>query len=327
MSLKSRLPFEVKEISEQGTFEGLLSPYGNVDAGGDIIEPGAFTKTLQDRGNTRPLMWEHREPIGELALDDRSDGLWVRGTLLMDLPEAKKAYLLLKARIAKGLSIGFKAIKAPIEGGIRHLKEIKLFEGSIVMFPMNELAQVISVKAAGAAGEDKADFNTELARLQTLEAFVQMPSALWAALRSVVWADLSREEKIAATATVLEQFTEGFTAFFPVYLDALEESHGPMETWSRELLETKAGAKFSAATQKSMIAACEKIQAGHDDMLALISKEAETGGDADSTSKGEAANPDGPQGRPGEHKSEPDPNGDHSAASTLLEEIRELVPR
>jgi len=216
MSLKSRLPFEVKEISEQGTFEGLLSPYGNVDAGGDIIEPGAFTKTLQDRGNTRPLMWEHREPIGELALDDRSDGLWVRGTLLMDLPEAKKAYLLLKARIAKGLSIGFKAIKAPIEGGIRHLKEIKLFEGSIVMFPMNELAQVISVKAAGAAGEDKADFNTELARLQTLEAFVQMPSALWAALRSVVWADLSREEKIAATATVLEQFTEGFTAFFPV---------------------------------------------------------------------------------------------------------------
>src|SRR3990172_976418 len=266
MSYKSRLPFEIKEISEQGTFEGLLSPYGNVDEGGDVVERGAYTKTLQDKGDTRPLLWEHREPIGELALEDRPDGLWVKGNLLMDLPEAKKAYLLIKARIAKGLSVGFKAIKAPIENGIRHLKEIKLFEGSIVLFPMNELAEIISIKAAQKKLEGKADFNTELALLQIFRGFSQMLDALGTALWSVHWADLNREEKLAAWETIIQQFAEAWAAFAPLYLDAMEATHGPMETWNRKEIETKAGAMFSASNRNSMLAACEKIQSGHDDL-------------------------------------------------------------
>ena len=133
MSKKS-MKFEIKEISGEGSFEGLLSPYGNVDLTGDIVEPGAYKKTLQEHGNTVPMLWQHKTdcPIGELTLEDRPDGLWCKGQLLMALPEAQKAYLLIKAKIVKGLSIGYESVKDAIENGVRHLKEIRLYEGSLV---------------------------------------------------------------------------------------------------------------------------------------------------------------------------------------------------
>lgn len=145
---------EIKALSEEGTFEGLLSPYGNVDQSGDVVVAGAYTKTLKEGGPTRPLLWQHDEPIGELTLEDRKDGLWARGRLLLDLSKARDAHLLMKAGIVKGLSIGYRTIKDSIENGVRHLKEIKLMEGSIVTFPMNELALIESVKA-GARFSDK----------------------------------------------------------------------------------------------------------------------------------------------------------------------------
>jgi hypothetical protein len=41
------VPFEIKEINDQdGTFEGYGSVFGNIDADGDILEPGAFSKSL-----------------------------------------------------------------------------------------------------------------------------------------------------------------------------------------------------------------------------------------------------------------------------------------
>jgi HK97 family phage prohead protease len=139
----------LKTISDQGIFEGMLSPYGNVDAGGDLVEAGAYTKTLQEGGPKRPLLWQHMSdcPIGELTLEDRKDGLWCRGKLLLSLPEAKKAYECLKAGIVDGLSIGYQTIRDKVEAGVRHLQELKLFEGSIVTFPMNELAAISSIKS------------------------------------------------------------------------------------------------------------------------------------------------------------------------------------
>lgn len=166
MKTKQRMRLEIKEISAEGSFEGLLSPYGNVDGGGDIVERGAYTKTLLDQGPTHPMLWQHKSdvPVGELTLEDRTDGLWCKGQLLMALPEAQKAYLLVKAKIVKGLSIGFESIKDAIENGVRHLKEIRLYEGSVVTFPMNEMALITSVKAKVAKGkrETKDDFNEVL---------------------------------------------------------------------------------------------------------------------------------------------------------------------
>lgn len=150
MSTKDRMRMEIKEVSEDGVFEGLLSPYGNVDGGRDVVEPGAYAKTLKEHGNKVPMLWQHRHdiPIGILELEDRADGLWCKGRLEMSLEKAREAYTCLKSEIIKGLSIGYESVKDEVKDGIRRLKEIRLWEGSIVTFPMNELAQVTSVKTA-----------------------------------------------------------------------------------------------------------------------------------------------------------------------------------
>lgn len=306
---KHRMRLEIKEVTAEGTFEGLLSPYGNVDSGGDVVEQGAYTKTLKEQGSTRPLLWQHRSdtPIGELTLEDRPEGLWCKGQLLMALAEAQKAYLLMKAGIVKGLSIGFESIKDSIESGVRHLKEVKLYEGSIVTFPMNEQALIVSVKGR----ETKGDFNEELNERQTLDGWYQMESALSNALVSVLWSDLTKEEKIAAAETVIEQFGDAFMAFLPGYLDAYEKRWGSYKSGGTR--ETKAGRKISAATAKCLKEAHGHMMSAADMLSALMSEEAGESED-DATSKSQAA---------GETKSEPGP--DHSAVLEAINEFKEKL--
>jgi uncharacterized protein len=298
MSEKNRMRMEIKEISAEGTFEGILSPYGNVDEGGDVVDPGAYTRTLKARGNKVPLLWQHKAdvPVGELTLQDKPDGLWAKGQLLMELPEAQKAYLLIKARIVKGLSIGFEAIQEIMEAGVRHLKEIKLYEGSIVTFPMNEMALITAVKGK----QDKGDFNEELSQRQMFAAFYQMQYALGDALQSAVWAEGTKEEKIALCDTILQQFTAAFKAYFPDYLDLLEESFG--EAWSKGEMSTKAGAMISSANADKIQSACQKIKSGHDELMALL--EDKSGAQATTLSS-----------EPAETKA--DPGATHSAADDV----------
>lgn len=310
---KSRLRLEIKEITEAGTFEGLLSPYGNLDAGGDVVEPGAYAKTLKEHGNKVPLLWQHKTdvPIGELMLDDRKDGLWCKGQLLMTLPAADTAYKVIKARIVKGLSIGFETVKDAIENGVRHLKEIRLYEGSIVTFPMNEMAMITSVKAR--EGTTKGDFIENLTQYQTLDGYYQMFSALRQAMSDCVWSDLSREDKIAMCSTILQQFGDAFTEFFPNYIDTLATVYGigMNESYAskRELEEkaVKAGARFSADTKSTLSAACEQIQSGHDEIMALVASEAANG-----TSKQQAA-------------TTAEPDDDHSELKAMLDTIEQSI--
>lgn len=308
MKVKQTRLLEVKEISAEGSFEGLLSPYGNVDGGNDVVKAGAFTKTLQEGGNTRPMLWQHKTdvPIGELTLEDRADGLWCKGQLLMALPEAQKAYLLLKARIVKGLSIGFESVKDAISNGVRTLSEIKLYEGSVVTFPMNESALITSVKGRV---ETKGDFNEELTELQLQDAGYQMRCALQCALSSATWSDLTRDEKIAAATVVIQQFTDAYLAYYPAYLDMLTEQYGGMEMWSAKTFETKSGRKFSAATQETMKSACAQIKSGHEALLALL--DAEAGEDDSTTSEAKAATPP-----------KTEPAIDHSALSKTIDETK-----
>jgi HK97 family phage prohead protease len=139
------------KVDAQGTFTGLLSPYNVRDNGSDVVVPGAFAKNIAQKGNVRPLLFAHEtaQPVGTVTLDDRADGLWVRGELLLDIPDGKKAYRLLQAKVITGLSIGYRTIKEDFSAGVRYLRELALYEASLVLFPMNEAALIESVKAAG----------------------------------------------------------------------------------------------------------------------------------------------------------------------------------
>lgn len=149
-------PFEIKEITADGTFAGYGSVFGNVDSYGDIVAPGAFSASLQswnDQGRLPPVLWQHNscEPLGpytEMREDER--GLFVRGSLLInDVPRAKEARALMAAKAIGGLSIGFVTRDDSYDRvtGIRTLKQVDLWEVSIVTFPANPAAQVTDVKS------------------------------------------------------------------------------------------------------------------------------------------------------------------------------------
>lgn len=318
--MKQFLRFEIKEISAEGSFEGLLSPYGNLDLTGDVVEPGAFTKTLKDHGNTVPMLYQHKtdRPIGELTLEDRPEGLWCKGQLLMALPDAQHAYLLIKARIVKGLSIGYDSVRDAIEGGVRHLKEIRLWEGSVVTFPANLQALITTVKARK---ETKDDFTEELADIQLQDMGYQIFAALRCALCSLPWASgMTRDEKVTAAGVTIQQFSDAFLAYLPAYIDFLTEEYGDMQTMSQAQIETKrmehkAGRKISAATKKTLATAHDHMKSATDLLSALLEDEAATEDDSSAgTSAAKAAAP----------KTEPDPL--HSAAQTLITNMRSLIP-
>lgn len=268
---KKFMTFEVKEISAEGSFEGLLSPYGPpADSYGDVVERGAYVKTIKEHGNTVPMLWQHKtdSPIGELTLEDRPDGLWCKGQLLMPLADAQKAHLLIKARIVRGLSIGYEAIKDAVESGVRHLKEIRLYEGSIVTFPASLQALITSVKAGG---ETKDDFTTELAEVQLQDMGYQIFCALRCALGSLPWASgMSREEKVAAAEVSIQQFSETFLTYLPLYIDYLAAEYGGMETMSAAQREAKSKKTFEPRVEQTAVEPTERTEVTLSDLSKAI---------------------------------------------------------
>lgn len=141
-----------KAVTAEGEFEGYGSKFGVRDQGGDIVEKGAFSATLSSRDLTDiKMLWQHdpSEPIGVwTSMKEDSKGLKVSGKLLLGLAKAKETLELMRAGVVKGLSIGYRTIKASNDpkSGARILKELDLWEVSLVTFPMLPQAQVTAVK-------------------------------------------------------------------------------------------------------------------------------------------------------------------------------------
>jgi HK97 family phage prohead protease len=153
-----RLTFglDLKELSDNGAFEGYASVFGNADMGGDVVERGAFKHTLASRGPSGvKMLLDHdpRQRVGvweDVKEDDR--GLYVKGRLLMEKQIARDAYVDLKAGALDQMSIGYRVAPKGYEydeqSRVRKLKSLDLFEVSLVTFAMNPEARVTGVKAA-----------------------------------------------------------------------------------------------------------------------------------------------------------------------------------
>jgi len=144
--------FKLEDLDEStGQFKGIASIIGVEDLQGDVIEEGAFTKTLAENPIV-PVLLQHdsRDVIGEGTLEMSGKKLLIKGQLDMDDPVAVRTLGKLKKRLMKGLSIGFQALRVTWEEKkdryIRHIDELKLWEVSIVTFPAMPKAQVTSVK-------------------------------------------------------------------------------------------------------------------------------------------------------------------------------------
>ena len=142
------------EGEEEGIFVGYGSIFGNKDLGNDVVEKGAFLKSLNDRGSRGvKLLWQHKtdQPIGifeEIREDNK--GLRVQGKLALGTQGGKEAYELLKLGALDGMSIGYRADPAKQKydekNKRRYLKELDLMEISLVTFPMNPRAKIQAVK-------------------------------------------------------------------------------------------------------------------------------------------------------------------------------------
>lgn len=160
-------PFEMEELDDAGTFWGYASVFNNPDASWpmpEVVEPGAFAKTLKERGHKVRICHQHdwKELIGtplELREDER--GLFVRAKLVLDVQRAREDYALMRAGALDELSIGYQVVKdEPGDVGgtkVRRLKELRLYEISPVTVAANDQAVITGVKAAWNAGAPNAD--------------------------------------------------------------------------------------------------------------------------------------------------------------------------
>lgn len=173
------LPFEVKEVDvENSEFTGFAAAMGNEDLGRDIIAPGAFDKTINERvaagkvkfldnhnGMTTRNVWGTVMEAEEVEFEGEGENapshkLLTRFSVSEADPDAQVALKKIKERHLDQLSIGFQAIKEEFEidedsnfesprmawvfgEGTRTIKELKLWEVSLVIWGMNPEATII----------------------------------------------------------------------------------------------------------------------------------------------------------------------------------------
>jgi len=145
--------FEIKAMSEEDNnfvFEGYASTFGNVDLGEDVIAAGAFAKTLIETPNV-PILWQHEmdEPIGiSITLREDAKGLFVQAKLPKDDTQVSgKVIPQMRIGSVREMSIGYFAINCEYQDEIRIIKEIELFEISLVTKAMNPKALVTGFKS------------------------------------------------------------------------------------------------------------------------------------------------------------------------------------
>ena len=139
---------KVEDVSER-TVSAYWSNFGNEDFDGDIIVKGAYKKTITDRSKENPILFlknhnfnNHISTAHELIED--SKGLLARYKL-PNTTQGNDTLEMYKAGFYNQHSVGFKSIQQEKENGVNYIKEIKLFEGSVVPFGANPLTPMVSI--------------------------------------------------------------------------------------------------------------------------------------------------------------------------------------
>lgn len=149
--------FEIKELQEDGTFNGYASTFGNVDRVNDIVVKGAFKNSLKNKNPREDIKFllqhDRVKPLGFFTKIVEDDvGLYIEGKFLLDIDYANQAYILTKNKVLNTFSIGFKTISShegiKDEVYVRNLDEVDLFEISLVFVPANPQAKLIAIKSA-----------------------------------------------------------------------------------------------------------------------------------------------------------------------------------
>lgn len=147
---------------------GYASKFGNIDYHGDMMMPGAFTKTITERGvNGKNQIWflhnhSSANPLGKpTVLKEDGFGLYFEAPIV-ETRIGEDVLKLYEAGLINEHSIGFSTIKETfVEGkGDRNsyyeINEVKLYEFSSVLWGANEDTPFLGMKSLDAkALEDR----------------------------------------------------------------------------------------------------------------------------------------------------------------------------
>ncbi len=138
-----------------GIFEGFASTFGNVDRQDDVMVKGAFKNTLDDHDDRnrqiRMLSGHNRFdliggfPISKAKKEDR--GLFVEGHVNLDTQSGAESFSLMKQGVLTDMSIGFRILDSEMNDGRQFIKDVELFEISLVTEPANQEAQITAIKS------------------------------------------------------------------------------------------------------------------------------------------------------------------------------------
>lgn len=144
---------DLKKVTLDGEFEGYASLFNREDLGRDIVMPGAFRKTLGERGaGGVKMLFQHdpNQPIGVWhRIYEDARGLFARGRIMTELAKGREVLTMMRAGAINGLSIGFRTVHGQRDkrSGVRRLRAVDLWEISVVTFPMLPDARVSAVKS------------------------------------------------------------------------------------------------------------------------------------------------------------------------------------
>lgn len=158
------------KANEAGKVAGFFSTYDKTpDSYGDIIEPGAFTETLEKRkatGHPFPLCLNHdfSDVVGACdSIEEKEKGPFVEASLF-DTDRAQEVRTWLKSGAIYQFSFAYDVLQRrdPTEeekmaGVVNVLQKIELFEVSIVTVPANQNAVVTDVKSVALTPEEVAE--------------------------------------------------------------------------------------------------------------------------------------------------------------------------
>ena len=155
-SIDSDLIEKVQFNGEGGEITAYISSFGNRDKVGDIMDPSAFDKTIEDlQGKQLPMLLQHSQVdiIGawkEFSINSR--GVKATGQIFTETNNGSDALALVRRGLVGSTSVGFRSKNyEPIlddDGNLtgRLFKEVELVETSLVINPANERAKIVSVK-------------------------------------------------------------------------------------------------------------------------------------------------------------------------------------
>lgn len=139
----------IGEEPEYGKISGHASAFDVVDEVFEVVQKGAFHNSIMDKGQDRVILYQHDtdSPIGKARIFEDEKGLGFEGTIITSTSKGHDTYELIKNGVLSKMSIGFNVIEDEWKNGVRFLKEIDLWEISVVTFPANDEAEVMAMKS------------------------------------------------------------------------------------------------------------------------------------------------------------------------------------